>query len=75
MQQKSSKQTVSAIAARGYLDDPQEPRFVPPRCAASDAPGDTDAVKRYRRFFQTHDVNGLPYRDDKNPRGGAALVE
>jgi hypothetical protein len=68
MQQKSSKETLSGTAARGYHEDPQEPRFLPPRSTGNDAPGDTDAVKRYRRFFQTHDVNGLPPRDGKTIR-------
>jgi hypothetical protein len=68
MQQKSSNETLSGTATRGYQDDPQEPRFLPPRSAGNDAPGDTDAVKRYRRFFQTHDLNGLPARDDTASR-------
>ena len=29
-----------------------------------DAPGDSAEVKRYRQFFQTHDINGLPRRPD-----------
>ena len=29
-----------------------------------DAPGDSPEVKRYRRFFATHDLHGLPQRSD-----------
>ena len=33
-----------------------------------DAPGDSDEVRRYRRFFADHDLRGLPQRSDV-PRG------
>jgi hypothetical protein len=33
-----------------------------------DAPGDSDSVKRYRRFFETHDLHGLPRRDIQTTR-------
>jgi hypothetical protein len=39
-----------------------------PRPNVRDAPGDSDSVKRYRRFFETHDLHGLPRRDIQTPR-------
>jgi hypothetical protein len=27
-----------------------------------DAPGDSDDIKRFRRFFREHDLSGLPHR-------------
>ena len=29
-----------------------------------DAPGDSPEVRRYRRFFADHDINGLPQHSD-----------
>lgn len=33
-----------------------------------DGPGDSEDVRRFRRFFAEHDLNGLPRRSDR-PRG------
>jgi hypothetical protein len=39
-----------------------------PRTNLSDAPGDSESVKRYRRFFETHNLHGLPHRDIQTTR-------
>jgi hypothetical protein len=38
------------------------------RTNVNDASGDSDSVKRYRRFFETHDLHGLPQRDIQTTR-------
>jgi len=59
MQEKSWKSSVSDTAAAPY----REPSSIAPRPTAIDAPGDSDTVRRYRQFFQTHDLRGLPQRN------------
>ena len=46
-------------------------RAAPSRpCPGSDPPGgDSEAVRRYRRFFATHDINGLPQESASPKRG------
>jgi hypothetical protein len=39
-----------------------------PRTNVGDAPDDSDSVKRYRRFFETHDLHGSPRRDSQTTR-------
>jgi hypothetical protein len=46
----------------------REQSLVAPRPNVNDAPGDSDSVKRYRRFFETHDLHGLPHRDIRTTR-------
>jgi hypothetical protein len=58
MQEKPWKNSVSGTAATPY----REPSLIAPRPAVTDAPGDSESVKRYRQFFQTHDLHGLPQR-------------
>ena len=33
-----------------------------------DASGDSEEARRYRRFFATHDINGLPQREARSRR-------
>jgi hypothetical protein len=51
-------------AATPYREQSQ----VAPRPLVADAPGDSESVKRYRRFFETHDLHGLPRRDIETTR-------
>jgi hypothetical protein len=46
----------------------QRSSAVSPRAAASDAPGDSEAIRQYRRFFETHDLSGTPRRADRAAR-------
>jgi len=48
--------SLHGATARAY----QDVGSVVPRPSVNDAPGDSEAVKRYRRFFETHDLRGLP---------------
>jgi hypothetical protein len=43
-----------------------------PRPIVADAPGDSEPLKRYRQFFETHDLRGLPQRDTQT--NGATSV-
>jgi hypothetical protein len=43
-----------------------------PRPIVADSSGDREPLKRYRRFFQTHDLRGLPQRDTQT--NGATSV-
>ena len=53
---RDSLHGIAATSRREHID-------FAPRTNVSDAPGDSDSVKRYRRFFETHDLHGLPQRD------------
>jgi hypothetical protein len=47
----------------GTAANPQpDRRPLAPRQSGSGAHGDSDEVKRYRQFFETHDLRGLPHR-------------
>ena len=57
MFEKSLRQSLYGTTARSH---PAE-HAVGPYCP-DDAADDSEAVKRYRRFFQTHDLTGLPHK-------------
>ncbi|HEY0526833.1 MAG TPA: hypothetical protein VGD08_25800 [Stellaceae bacterium] len=59
---KPGKVSLYGATARAY----QDVGGVVPRPSIDNASGDSEAVKRYRRFFETHDLRGLP----KAPSGG-----
>jgi hypothetical protein len=46
----------------------REPSLVAPHPTVSAAAGDSQSIKRYRRFFQTHDLHGLPQRETQTKR-------
>jgi hypothetical protein len=56
MVDKPGKVSLYGATARAY----QDVCGVVPRPNTDNAPGDSEAVKRYRRFFETHDLRGLP---------------
>ncbi len=60
----SQKDSLHGTAATPYWE--RSP--VAPRPNVKDAPGDSDSVKCYRRFFETHDLHGLPQRDSQTTR-------
>jgi hypothetical protein len=53
---KPGRGSLYGTTARAY----QDIGGIVPRPSVNDAPGDSEAVKRYRRFFETHDLRGLP---------------
>jgi hypothetical protein len=55
MYQKSLKENLSGAASRSYGEE----RGLVFSRTPDDAAGDSEAVRRYRRFFQTHDLDGL----------------
>ena len=61
---ESQRDSLYGTAATPYRE--QSP--VTPRSKVGDAPGDSDSLKRYRRFFETHDLHGLPQRDSETNR-------
>src|SRR5947209_3363721 len=61
MIEKSRKDSLSGPTARPY----QEQAPVAPRATGNEPTGDSEAIKRYRYFFQTHNFSGLPHRDDR----------
>ena len=64
MLKESQKDSLHGTAATPYWE--RSP--VAPRPNVKDAPGDSDSVKGYRRFFETHDLHGLPRRDSQTTR-------
>jgi hypothetical protein len=54
MSDKVLKEAIHTTSHRRY----QESSTVSPRPTATGAPGDSEALRAYRRFFQTHDLNG-----------------
>ena len=64
MLKESLKDNLYGMAATPFRE--QSP--VAPRPNVKDAAGDNDSVKRYRRFFETHDLHGLPQRDIQTNR-------
>jgi hypothetical protein len=64
MPEKPWKDTVSGTAAAPY----REQSSIAPRPTVTGALGDSDSVKRYRQFFQTHDLHGLPRRGSEPNR-------
>jgi hypothetical protein len=59
MPEKPWIDAVPGTAATPY----REPSLIAPRPTVTDASGDSESIKRYRQFFQTHDLHGLPRRD------------
>ena len=64
MAQKPLKDRLSGAAA---WSDPA-PR-IPVVRPFDDPSGDNETVKRYRRFFETHDLSGRPRRESGTPHG------
>lgn len=61
MIEKSRKDRLYGTTARSY----QEQAPLVARATGNEPTGDSEAIKRFRHFFQTHDLSGLPHRDDR----------
>jgi hypothetical protein len=59
---------VQSHPAHTPLKQYQEPSTVAPRPTVTNAPGESETLKQYRRFFQTHDLSGAPHRNERTPR-------
>jgi hypothetical protein len=59
MLDKSRKDSLYGMAGTPYRGQSS----IVPRPTLNDVPGDSESLKRYRRFFETHDLRGLPQRD------------
>jgi hypothetical protein len=64
MIEKSRIDSLYDTTTRAY----REQGAVVPRSTATDAGGDSETIKQYRRFFETHDLRGLPQRENHAAR-------
>jgi hypothetical protein len=54
---------LNQIGAGSYPEQRSLPTA--PRPKVADGGGDNETVKRYRQFFETHDLSGSPQRDKR----------
>jgi hypothetical protein len=61
---KSPTNSSGRPAATPYRD----PSSIAPRPTDFNPLADSETIRRYRQFFQTHDLHGLPRRDGNQNR-------